>query len=113
MLDDENQGRNAFHSLLQFAVNYQKERIEELRQNPKVRAKISVSTIVKFLEESSGEVVSKDTAKQRMFRAKSAYASKMICEIGNRIGDSDLAAIRSAAEEMGLLVYVENEISRR
>ncbi len=113
MLVDEQDGRNAFHSLLQYAVNFQKERLDEFRANPQGRSKISVSTIVEFIKDSTGETVSKDTAKQRMFRAKSAYASKMIFEIGNRIGDHDLSAVRNAAEEMDLLVYVDNEISRR
>lgn len=113
MLVDEQDGKNAFYSLLQFAVNFQKARVDELRENPNGRSKISVSTLVDFIKDSTGETITKDTAKKRMFRAKSAYASKMIFEIGNRIGDPDLSAIRNAAEEMGLLVYVENEISRR
>lgn len=110
---DEADGKNAYHSLLQFAVNHQNRRLEELRENPKGKTKISVSTIVDFILESTGETVTKDTAKQRMFRAKSTYASKMIMEIGSRIGDSSIPAVQSAAQEMGLSVFVENELYRR
>ena len=109
---DELDGENHFHSLLKFAIDFQRVRLAATT-DVQGRSKIPVSEIVRFLGEQFGEVVSKDTAKQRMFRAKRAYASKIISEIGVRIGDTSPRAIRAASHELRLNVYIESELSRR
>jgi len=112
MRADEQEGKNQFHSLLQFAIGYQKERLHEYTVSGG-RSKIPVSAIVDFIQERFGETVSTDTAKQRMFRAKVMYASKMISEVSVRVTDPSHSAIHEAAQELGLAVYVESELARR
>jgi RNA polymerase sigma factor (sigma-70 family) len=112
MRSDEADGKNQFHSVLQFAIGYQRQRLHEFAVSGG-RTKIPVSAIADFIQERFGETVTTDTAKQRMFRAKVMYASKMIDEIGVRVTDPSHAAVRDAANELGLAVYVESELVRR
>lgn len=112
MRADEADGKNHYHSLLQFAIGYQRERLQEYTVSGG-RTKIPVSAIVDFIKERFGDAVSTDTAKQRMRRAKSMYAAKMIQEITVRVSDPSHSAIREAASELGLAVYVESELVRR
>ena len=112
MRADEETGRNQFHSLLTFAVSYQKNRLSEYAESGG-RTKIPVSAIAAFIQEKFGETVSLDTAKQRMHRAKAMYASKMIDEISVRVTDPSVAAVREAARELGLSLYIESELARR
>ncbi len=109
---EEEEGKNQFHSLLQFAISYQKNRLQKFTESGG-KTKLPVSAIVEFFRDQFGESVSPDTAKQRMFRAKTAYSSKMISEISVRIADPSDVAIREAAREMGLAPYVERELARR
>jgi RNA polymerase sigma factor (sigma-70 family) len=112
MQADEADGKNQYHSLLQFAVDYQRERLHEYTVSGG-RTKIPVAAIADFFLDRFGETVTSDTAKQRMFRAKVMYASKMIDEIGVRVTDPSHSAIREASRELGLAVYVESELLRR
>ena len=112
MRADEEDRLNQFHSILQFAVGYQQQRLNEFARDGG-RIKVPVSAVVDFIRERFGEVVNSDNAKQRMFRAKVAYASKMIAEIGLRITDQSIDSIREAGRELGLLVYIEGELARR
>ncbi len=112
MRADEADRKNQFHSLLQFAIGYQRQRLHEYTVSGG-RTKIPVTAIVDFIKERFDVDVSTDTAKQRMCRAKSMYASKMIDEIAVRVTDPSHSAIREAARELGLAVYVESELVRR
>ena len=112
MRDEEEQGLNHYHSLLRFAIEHQQKRVSEFAETGG-KAKIPVKTLVEFLSKRDGQDVTLDTAKQRMFRAKTTFAAKIISEIGVRIGDSSEDAIREAAQELGLSVYIEAELSRR
>ena len=108
---NEVDGKNRYHSLLQFVLHYQRDRLQAFAESGG-RSKIPVQAIVDFYREQHGEVVTPDTAKQRMHRAKSAYASKMISEIAVRQRNPTYATIRQDAEEMNVLVYVSKELER-
>lgn len=112
MRDEEQRGLNQFHSLLRFAIEHQHRRVSEFAATGG-KTKIPVGAIAEFLSSEFGQVVTPDTAKQRMFRAKTAFAGKIISEISVRICESSHNAIRVAAQELGLAVYIEGELSRR
>ncbi|MEO1616546.1 MAG: hypothetical protein AAFV88_11890 [Planctomycetota bacterium] len=111
MLDEERAGKNQFHSLLRFAISYQQQ-LTDPESNSASR-RVPVSAVIEFVKESFGETISRDTAKQRMSRAKSAFATKMILEIGTRIGDASISAVGQAASELGLAPFVGKELQRR
>ncbi|MEM6468728.1 MAG: sigma factor [Planctomycetota bacterium] len=111
MRDEESRGRNQFHSLLQFAIDFQVQQSEKSDQQG--TRKVPVSAVIDFISEKFGETVSRDAAKQRMSRAKADFASKMITEIGTRIGETSLTAIAQSASELGLSAFVSSEIARR
>ncbi|MCA9126009.1 MAG: hypothetical protein KDB22_02950 [Planctomycetales bacterium] len=107
---DEQDGKNRYHSLLAFVLQYQQDRLEEFRQNGG-RAKVAVSAIVDFFEQRFGERISTENAKQRLRRAKATFASKMISEIAVRLRQPTRETIREAAEEMNLWTYIHKEMT--
>ncbi len=110
---EESEGRHQFFSLLQFAIQFQRDRLAEGNGQIQGRAKVPVSAFVDFYHEKFGETITKDTAKQRVRRAKAHYADLMLSMLGVHIGDSSPDALRLASNEMGLSVYVGKELERR